>query len=733
MFGFISKYRSCFMVWTLAWVAVLAATAVPALAGYELSLRATSDGSTEKTAFGRGEALYLDIRINDASAVAGCAFTLNYPAGLLAPPETDTNGLPINSDGIASDFPLIWVNPTNWDDVDTHRANSADSGKIYLAGATIDSTTGGDRYGDQQTRTLFTLKFTVQNLAAIEDFQFTLTQTAIFNPEAGYGVDANGNGTYDAGVDQTGKVPILTGAAAHGENGFDNFNCDAPPCAFPTLMADTDASLAVLNLAVSDGDSDGDGLADSVETDTGVYVGATNTGTDPYSADTDEDGLPDTWEIAKGTDPSNEDADADPDGDGLTNLEEYQQGSNPLNGEPAAPVPAAPADGNTGVSLQPTLTTGPFADTDGDSHATTQWQISTVFGSFIASDLVYDKTSTTNLTAITVPQFILKPGTNYYWRVRFVDGRGEPSQWSAFPLFTTESSDADLDANGVDDNFEVDASVDLDGDGTADVQQADIKATRSAVSTGLNIAVKKTANVSSVDALSVSDPADIADTTGKPDQMPMGLVSFKITVPGAGDTAQVTVYFSQAIPDGASWFKYDPAGGWQDFSAQAAFSADRYSVVLTLVDGGAGDADGAANGVIIDPSGPALAASSTPAASGGGGGGGGCFIATAAFGSLLEPHVKILRQFRDVYLLPTRLGSAFVRAYYRYSPPLARTIADHQALRAAVRVSLLPVVAMAYLSLTAGPGSVLLPLALGLILAGGLLAARTRRQRQERR
>ena len=40
----------------------------------------------------------------------------------------------------------------------------------------------------------------------------------------------------------------------------------------------------------------------------------------------------------------------------------------------------------------------------------------------------------------------------------------------------------------------------------------------------------------------------------------------------------------------------------------------------------------------------------------GGGGGGGCFIATAAYGSLLEPHVRILCKFRDQYLLTNGPG-----------------------------------------------------------------------------
>jgi hypothetical protein len=71
---------------------------------------------------------------------------------------------------------------------------------------------------------------------------------------------------------------------------------------------------------------------------------------------------------------------------------------------------------------------------------------------------------------------------------------------------------------------------------------------------------------------------------------------------------------------------------------------------------------------------------------------GNCFIATAAFGSPLEAHVRILQQFRDQYLLPNAPGRAFVRAYYRYSPPLAAIIAAHPALRAIVRVLLIPLV-----------------------------------------
>ncbi len=69
-----------------------------------------------------------------------------------------------------------------------------------------------------------------------------------------------------------------------------------------------------------------------------------------------------------------------------------------------------------------------------------------------------------------------------------------------------------------------------------------------------------------------------------------------------------------------------------------------------------------------------------------------CFIATAAYGSPLEPHVTVLRQFRDRYLQRTTLGRAFIRFYYRQSPPIAAVIAEHDWLRFLVRMLLTPLV-----------------------------------------
>ena len=97
-----------------------------------------------------------------------------------------------------------------------------------------------------------------------------------------------------------------------------------------------------------------------------------------------------------------------------------------------------------------------------------------------------------------------------------------------------------------------------------------------------------------------------------------------------------------------------------------------------------------------------------------------CFIATAAYGSYLEPEVELLREFRDRFLLPNAPGRAFVRWYYAHSPPIAAFIAQRPALRAATRWSLSPIVyAIKYPALAAA-----VLVVLGMLLAGQRSAQR---------
>jgi len=101
------------------------------------------------------------------------------------------------------------------------------------------------------------------------------------------------------------------------------------------------------------------------------------------------------------------------------------------------------------------------------------------------------------------------------------------------------------------------------------------------------------------------------------------------------------------------------------------------------------------------------------AGGGGGGGGGGCFIATAAFGSPLAPQVRLLRDFRDRYLLTNGPGQLFTAAYYRISPPLANLVAESEVLRAIVRAMLVPVIGWTALFMWSPVLGLAIPLACG--------------------
>lgn len=112
----------------------------------------------------------------------------------------------------------------------------------------------------------------------------------------------------------------------------------------------------------------------------------------------------------------------------------------------------------------------------------------------------------------------------------------------------------------------------------------------------------------------------------------------------------------------------------------------------------------------------------------GGGGGGGCFIATAAFGSPLEPEVALLREFRDTCLLTNGPGRAFVDFYYRVSPPVADFISGSEELRQITRGILWPLV-MAVKNPTAAVAVIITALSLGILCGAG----RGKRRRTGRR
>ena len=76
-----------------------------------------------------------------------------------------------------------------------------------------------------------------------------------------------------------------------------------------------------------------------------------------------------------------------------------------------------------------------------------------------------------------------------------------------------------------------------------------------------------------------------------------------------------------------------------------------------------------------------------------------CFVATACFGSRMEPEVQALRHFRDRVLLRTEPGRRLADLYYGYSPYVVDFLEKHPAMRWAVRLTLWPVVGLAKVSL----------------------------------
>jgi hypothetical protein len=144
-------------------------------------------------------------------------------------------------------------------------------------------------------------------------------------------------------------------------------------------------------------DTDGDGLKDSEETNTGKYVSFTDTGTDPSNADTDgdglldgvevdydsnpfkpdsdDDGLPDGWEVKHELDHNDDGSsdpdsgpDGDPDEDGLKNKVELTINTNPWLADSDEDELEDSVETNTGkfVSDTDTGTDPSNADTDGD-------------------------------------------------------------------------------------------------------------------------------------------------------------------------------------------------------------------------------------------------------------------------------------------------------------------------------------------------------------------------------
>ena len=196
---------------------------------------------------------------------------------------------------------------------------------------------------------------------------------ATFDGEFGQIVENFDSGNYIVFKGLTGPTLTITGNVVSGKPGIAGFQIvrsttdtdgDGMPDVWEkandlaltvddsTLDPDNDGSnnLAEFNANTNprDNDTDDDGLWDGVETNTGTFVSASDTGTNPRSKDTDKDGLSDKVEtktgvVASATDSGTDPNNADSDGDGVDDGTEIAASTNPYdkNSFPPFPIPIA--------------------------------------------------------------------------------------------------------------------------------------------------------------------------------------------------------------------------------------------------------------------------------------------------------------------------------------------------------------------------------------------------------
>jgi parallel beta-helix repeat protein len=154
--------------------------------------------------------------------------------------------------------------------------------------------------------------------------------------------------------------------------------------------------------------------------------------------------------------------------------------------------------------------------------------------------------------------------------------------------------------------------IDYDGDGAIDIERTLDVVTIVSTSTypvnsvtGSGVVTFKSdggiiSGLTAVDGFSLPN-------AGKPNiGFPHGLFSFNITDLVPGSCVTITITFPSPMPVGAQYWKYQ-GDVWVNCTSLLCDDDGDNILTLTICDGGLGDADGVANGIIVDPGGPATA------------------------------------------------------------------------------------------------------------------------------
>ena len=177
---------------------------------------------------------------------------------------------------------------------------------------------------------------------------------------------------------------------------------------------------------------------------------------------------------------------------------------------------------------------------------------------------------------------------------------------------TATATNVDMDMDGVEDIIEDGVPSpgggkgDGNGDGIPDSDQSDVASLPNAADGGyVTLVSNGGVGLQSVKAISptVATPAGVS--------LPQGLLTFQVSVT-VGSAYSATLILHAGTPPAEYW-KYGPTPGdstdhWYEFSYNGETGAVIVGnrVTLHFVDGKRGDSDLSANGVIVDPGGPAL-------------------------------------------------------------------------------------------------------------------------------
>ncbi|MFZ5572953.1 MAG: choice-of-anchor U domain-containing protein, partial [Thermodesulfobacteriota bacterium] len=146
----------------------------------------------------------------------------------------------------------------------------------------------------------------------------------------------------------------------------------------------------------------------------------------------------------------------------------------------------------------------------------------------------------------------------------------------------------------------------------------------------------------------IVDPVDIDPSVEFSSIFTNQLFDMAIQVDTPGEAVGLDVILPEAVQPEFQWLSYSSYEGWENITGKVAMDTTGTMARLALTDGGSGDDDGAANGVIVTTFGPAREDIHEPAqhttsqdvpaqsASGGGdsgGSGGGCFIGSMRAGN----------------------------------------------------------------------------------------------------